>query len=151
MILFLDFDGVLHPSIKGEPDFCRLELLWNILRACPDVEVVFSTSWRELYPVQALIAFVTQGGGEDLAPRFLGTTPNFLIEPGKSYLGTRHIECCTWLEGNNQQERPWLAVDDYKYVFPSDSPTLYLTDGKTGLTVADAEKIIEKLKQGIIR
>lgn len=33
MILFLDFDGVLYPIQRSEPDFCRLELLWKMLRA----------------------------------------------------------------------------------------------------------------------
>ena len=36
MILFLDFDGVLHPLMRRGLDFCRLPLLWEILRAAPD-------------------------------------------------------------------------------------------------------------------
>jgi len=42
MILFLDFDGVLHPELDGAPDdfVCRRHL-WKILRTCLDVNVVF--------------------------------------------------------------------------------------------------------------
>jgi hypothetical protein len=81
-ILFLDFDGVLHPIQRSEPDFCRLELLWKILRACPDVEVVFSTSWRKIYSPDEIIEFVTFGGGEDMAHRFIGSTPSIVTEVG---------------------------------------------------------------------
>lgn len=39
MILFLDFDGVLHPHLRHEPDFCRLPLLWEILRVVPEARL----------------------------------------------------------------------------------------------------------------
>ena len=29
MLLFLDFDGVLHPNAKDKPLFCRVPLLWR--------------------------------------------------------------------------------------------------------------------------
>ena len=76
MILFLDFDGVLHPHLRHEPDFCRLPLLWGILRAAPEAKVVFSTSWREVYRPDEMVEFVTYGGGEDLAHRIIGQTPS---------------------------------------------------------------------------
>lgn len=147
-LLFLDFDGVLHPLLRKEPDFCRLELLWKILRACPDVEVVFSTSWREIYRPDEIIEFVTWGGGEDLAHRFIGFTPSILRENGAFITGSyhrRHIECRLWLTGNSQTNRAWLAIDDIAISFPPLSPTFYLVDGNTGLTESDVAKIIGKL------
>jgi hypothetical protein len=46
-ILFLNFDGVLHPP-HAERDqlFCQRHLLWAVVDTCHDVEVVFSTTWR---------------------------------------------------------------------------------------------------------
>ena len=46
MVLFLDFDGVLHPetALSTRADFQHLPLLWRILREVPEVEVVFATS-----------------------------------------------------------------------------------------------------------
>jgi hypothetical protein len=153
MILFLDFDGVLHPLQRSEPDFSRLPLLWKILRACPHVEVVLSTSWREIYRPDEMIEFVTYGGGEDLAHRIIGSTPERLSEPGAFiYVAgrpyhRRHIECELWLTGNKQTDHPWLAIDDIAKWFPPDSPNLYLIDGKLAMTETDAEKIIAKLKE----
>ena len=52
MILFLDFDGVLHPEgedhiFKGGVDFCFLPRLEALLREFPQVKIVISSSWRE--------------------------------------------------------------------------------------------------------
>jgi hypothetical protein len=96
MILFLDFDGVLHPLQRSEPDFCRLPLLWKILRSCPHVDVVFSTSWREIYRPEEMIEFVTCGGGEDLAHRIIGSNPRTPRARSTYVAGPqpeRHREC----------------------------------------------------------
>ncbi|MDP1593531.1 MAG: HAD domain-containing protein [Gallionella sp.] len=150
MILFLDFDGVLHPEVIGAPDdfVCRMHL-WKILRTCPDVNVVFSTSWREMHTVQELINFTTQGGGEDLTHRFIGSTPYIVHEPG-AFLSSpyyrRERECRLWLTGNDHQQSSWLAVDDYARYFSPFLPALYAVDPQTGLTDKDAEKLIVRLK-----
>jgi hypothetical protein len=48
MILFLDFDGVLHPAPQpgqgGEERFISLPLLEKVLRALPHVDVVISSA-----------------------------------------------------------------------------------------------------------
>jgi len=150
MILFIDFDGVLHPIQRSEPDFCRLELLWEILRACPNVEVVFSTSWREIYTTQELVMRVTKGGGENLTHRIIGSNPSTPRARSTYVAGaqpTRHVECERWLAENGQQHRAWLALDDIPEIFPPSSPTLYLVNGRTGLTEVDVEKLIDKLTQ----
>lgn len=147
MILFLDFDGVCHPeSGDAEALFCRVELLWQILRACPETEVVFSTSWRESYKFDELLEFVTYGGGEDLARRFVGATP--LVVRGKWAYQTersyhREAECRLWLAGNNQQHRPWLVLDDTAFWFKG--PTLYLVNHQNGLTDADVAAVIARI------
>jgi hypothetical protein len=146
MILFLDFDGVLNPAVNGEPDFCRLPLLWKILRACPDVQVVISSSWRELYCQDDLVQFVTSGGGEDLAHRIIGSTPSFLREKNVSYLWHRNTEILTWLKGNGYLHEAWLAVDDTARWFPKNSPSCYLTNPNIGLTEEDALAIIQRIK-----
>ena len=56
-ILFLDIDGVLNPD-KGDyphvfcPD-CVFQLK-RLFRACPDLKIVFSTTWRLGVPFFAL-------------------------------------------------------------------------------------------------
>lgn len=147
MILFLDFDGVTHPELRGEPDFCRNPLLWQILRACPNVDVVFSTSWREIYTFDELIGFVTINGGEDLAHCFIAANPSILREQGAYNNGKqyrRESECRLWMQINEPQ-RSWLAVDDLAVFFSPFSPVLHLTDRKTGLTDADVAAIIRRI------
>lgn len=149
-LLFLDFDGVLAPLQRSEPDFCRLPLLHQILRACPHVDIVFSTSWREIYRHDEMIAFVTRGGGEDLVSRIVGSNPRTPRARSTYVAGpqpTRHNECVRWLEENNQTHRAWLAIDDIAEIFPPSSHTLYLVNGKTGLTEKDVSALIERLNR----
>ena len=55
--------------------FSQIDHFWQILRAV-EADVVFTTSWRDDYPFDQLVAFVTAGGGEDLAHRFIGMVPS---------------------------------------------------------------------------
>jgi len=49
MILFLDFDGVLHPEFSHESrHFCCLPVLEQVVRQLQDCEVVISSTWRVL-------------------------------------------------------------------------------------------------------
>ncbi len=143
VFLFLDFDGVLHPSVRGEPVFCRLPLLWKILRANQNVQVVFSTSWRRDYPLEMLIEFVTYGGGEGLANRIIGCTPS-LESAGRN--GRRELEIQNWLDANKRSHSKWIAVDDQLELFAGGHSNLFLVDGTLGLTNADVANIIEKLE-----
>jgi hypothetical protein len=143
MIIFLDFDGVLHPNDRIE-EFCRTPLLWQILRACPDAQVIFSTTWRDSYDFDNMLDFVTAGGGEDLAHRFIGNTPSLEDE---GHYGRRDLEIKRWLT-TNAHTGAWLAIDDMAELFAGGHPNLHLTDGDCGLTDADVQKIIDKLTQG---
>lgn len=143
MILFLDFDGVLHPELRCEPDFCRNHLLWQVLRACPAVNVVFSTSWREIYAHEELVMLTTRNGGEDLAHRFIGCTPIIPFSQDAPY--SREAECRLWMQ-NNKPQQSWLAIDDRALFFTPFSPALYLTERSTGLNEMDVGKIIERLQ-----
>lgn len=148
-VIFLDFDGVLHPEpATDEQAFCRRRHLWQILEACPLAEVVFSTSWREFHPMPELIQLATEGGGERFAGCFIGATPHAVREPG-AYIARqvyrRERECRLWLAGNGQMQRPWLALDDFSAYFSPASPNLHLVDHKTGLTEADVIAIISRL------
>ncbi len=145
MILFLDFDGVLHPlnASHNGGAFCKVSILWQILRACPSVEVVFATSWRDDFSIEQLTEFVTYGG-DDLASRFIGATPTLVraTDPDPDY--GRELECCAWLAGNHRRD-VWIALDDVAADFSPACPALYLIDPTTGLTEADAERLIARL------
>ena len=72
MILFLDFDGVLHPVRSNIDDiFCRTPLLDQFLiHEMPEWRIVLSTSWREPHSMDELLDFIP----ESLHHRILGTT-----------------------------------------------------------------------------
>lgn len=150
MILFLDFDGVLHPEpVKpGYSElFCRRPLLWDILDACPHLGVMFSTSWRQEFTVDQLIEFVTENGGESFTDRFLGALPTLFSEPG-AYIARpiykRESEIKYWLFGNRLQTMPWMALDDFAGNFSPNCPNLLLVDPETGLTKANVISAIER-------
>lgn len=151
MIIFLDFDGVLHSHDIDDDKylFSPVSILWQILRDCPGADVVFSTSWRNTYQFYELIDFVTYDGGEDLEHRFIGATPSIVREPMSNYTraGHREQECRLWLSGNGYQKTPWIALDDMDIFFTAECPMLYLVDKYTGLTSADVENLIARIKQ----
>lgn len=143
MILFLDFDGVLHPVGGKAEMFCRLPLLWRLLRACQEIQVVFSTSWRETYRFDYLVDFATSNGGEDLVQRFIGITP--VSELSEDDPVNRLSECEAWLQENGHAQSPWLAIDDKGDWFLG-CPNLYLVDQTSGLQDGDVEEIIRRIR-----
>ncbi len=142
MILFLDFDGVLHPAIAREDTvFCCLPHLWSIMRARPAVQVVFSSSWRETFDPEVMLDFVTANGGEDLLDRFVGSNP--VLRNVQVY--QREAECLAWLRGNGMRDRRWLALDDAGHGFQERSRHLYLVDHQSGLQSADVPRILKRI------
>jgi len=102
-----------------------------------------------MHTVQELIDFSTQGGGEDLAHRFIGTTPYVLHEPGAFRVYPyyrRESECRLWLSGNGYRHS-WLAIDDYARYFSPACTSLFLVDTKTGLTEEAVAAIIQRINQ----
>lgn len=151
-LLFVDFDGALHPIDSGDfcgeiggemgfisvrddaPLFCRLPLLIDALRDHPDVQIVVSSSWRRLYSSRALRAFL----GE-LADRYLGETP-FLA--GCS----RHDEIVCFIRENELETVPWLALDDDPKNFPVSCPNVLWTDPEDGLAAESVAALREWLE-----
>jgi hypothetical protein len=112
VILFLDYDGVMHP----DPCTDRARLFENAPRlersldAFPEVGVVLSTSWRNQRPVAELLAPLP----EQLRRRVMGITPNFgefAVEP-QLVPYRRHAECVRWLQMHHLGDAPWVALDD---------------------------------------
>ena len=127
MILFLDFDGVLHGL--GQPKFEHLPRFEAILRDFPRVEVVISSSWREQFPLGEIRGFFS----EDVQPRIIGTTPAITAKWPPYPAHVRHDEICQYRLQQKMQERPWIILDDDARLFPKDCPELVLFDPAKGL------------------
>ena len=146
MILFLDFDGVLHPFPMKPSDrpFSAIGHLWAILERLPEASVVISSTWREWHDFSALVAMLRAQGGERFAARFVGTTP--ILEDDREYVrGVRQREIEAWLETNASQGRHHLILDDIESYFQADCARLFLVDGATGLTRDDVESVVAKM------
>lgn len=115
MILFLDFDGVLHPANprRGLPPeinrpFSCLPRLESVLRAFPQVRLVISSSWREHRAWDDLL----RPFAPDIAPRVVGATrvinqkwPPYSKHP-------RYDEIQAFLSDRGWENHPWVALDD---------------------------------------
>lgn len=115
--LFLDFDGVTHPLHCHERQhFSRLSSIEQVLRACPTVEVVLSSTWRLQYPLEQLRARFSN----DMRPRIVGVTPlaaNLPAGPSRLEAFPRHKEAWHWMLQNREAFDRWLAIDDRPYLF----------------------------------
>lgn len=147
MILFLDFDGVLHPissrivrregsaivieqAPEGEPLFCRVPILAAVLRDFPKVKIVLSTSWVRYMPREAMLEPLG-----DFADRITGS-----LSPYQR--GSRYERVQTFLEPFDGE--PWLALEDDRRNFPETAPVLW-TDSSTGLTIKDLAALRARL------
>ncbi len=107
-IVFLDFDGVLHPQPAFASElFGRLPPFENWLRERPLVQVVISSSWRMAYDLDQLRAFFS----DDLRLRVVGVTP-----PGGDSSGAREHQIRSWLRAC-APEAQWVAFDDCEWLF----------------------------------
>jgi hypothetical protein len=112
LILFLDFDGVLHPDPCTDPArlFEHAPRLVQVLSGYPNVSLVLSTAWRQTKPYEELLAVLPN----DLSERIIGITPNFSDFAAVAALipYRRQAECLRWLHDNRLQDQAWLALDD---------------------------------------
>ena len=132
MILFLDFDGVLHPINKtGGAGFCRLPLLAAWLREWPGVDVVISSSWRTAFRQIELVEVL----GPVVGQRVVGRTPELPRSRLRGWIAAeREQEIGMWLQDSWQPQRPWAALDDMAELFFKESPGLVLCDPAVGIT-----------------
>ena len=143
MILFLDFDGVLHGL--GRPIFEHLPRFEAILREFPYVEVVISSSWREQFPLDKIREFFS----EDVQPKIIGTTPVITAKWPPYLRYVRHQEIQDFIANHGFDTRPWLALDDDMTLFPADCPSLVLCEEVTGFDDEMADVLRARLNDSM--
>ncbi len=140
MIVFLDFDGVLHPDpcFDARRMFERVPLLAAVLARFPEAGIVLSTQWRSEHDAEQL---AEQLG--TLAPRVLGATPHFSSfgAPPSLVPYPRQAECMQWLAATGAAQREWVALDDRDYLFAPDCDRLIACDPARGLDESSAGRL----------
>ncbi len=145
-VLFLDFDGVMHPEFCHESKhFVHLETFEAVMRAAPQVELVISSTWRYKRSLEQLKALFS----DDMAVRIVGATPPYaqLNDVPDVLVGyEREAECRNWLEQHGRTTREWLAVDDRSWNFRPFNPHVFLVDGDVGLNASAAAKLAARIR-----
>jgi hypothetical protein len=111
-LLFLDFDGVLHPVGERALDenfrlianpglFVWRPILEQILMPFPSVRIVVSSDWRRLFDDENLVRLLGP-----LGSRFAGVV--------ETYGSSRAAEIRT--EASRRKASNWLAIDDHPSV-----------------------------------
>jgi hypothetical protein len=121
-ILFLDFDGVLHANTElGQ--FSKFRLLESYLAKMTGIEIVISSSWREAYSLEKMLALFPAS----LRNRVIGTTP---ILEARYAVGGRQREIEAFLQDAalNHTNAVWVALDDMAEFFDDGCPFLLLVD-----------------------
>ena len=125
--------------------FCCLPVFEQVLRRTPDWDVVITSTWRLQDPLDDLRARFSPY----VARRIVGVTAKFsqlesVPEPLQAF--KREAECNAWLRANDRFVFPWLAIDDRSWLYRPFNRALFLVYGKTGMTAANAEALVERLR-----
>ena len=130
VILFLDFDGVVHERDAGRSGLRRYEFLpriENVLRDFPEVVVVVSSDWRMPVPDWSA-RWARARVSADLRSRVIGAVPDLGEED--QAVGRRRREAEAYLRDNGMHGSQWIALDDNVTIWgPADSRLLVCDDG----------------------
>lgn len=151
MILFLDFDGVLHPDPCPDRErlFENAQRLSAVVEAFPELGVVLSTSWRVNRPFVDLLLPLPRA----LRNRVLGVTPSFSQFECPPALAPypRHAECVQWLREQQLDQGPWFALDDRTGWFAPYCENLIECHPERGLDEAVAARLSSLLQMARAR
>jgi len=123
-LLFLDFDGVLHPTSARGPGLLSKAPLLEVITD-EDCRIILSTSWRFQYSLEELCAKLP----EPVSIKVIGMT-------GSPYIGkhSRYYEIISYVSQLDRKPVQWRALDDAYWEFPVGCPELIRCNPNTGIT-----------------
>mgnify|MGYP000866005943 CR=1 FL=1 len=153
-ILYLDFDGVLHPAdvrvlpadrhprvyVRGQPTdrplFEHLPLLEQLLKPYPQLRIILATSWVREFGYEYALEQLTSS----LRERVIGATPNPAL--------ARYY--CIQIDAEERGVTKWLALDDDLNMWPESEMARVVapTDRLLGLAQPGIE---EQLSAALVR
>jgi hypothetical protein len=120
-VLFLDFDGVLHPGpgvVSSLTHWCWLPVLAQLLARQDDVRIVVHSTWRDDHDIGELRELLSSVG-----ERVIGATPE----------GGRLESIERWLEAHPDVSSYRILDDDESDFFHPLPPELILCDSARGI------------------
>lgn len=145
--MFLDFDGVLasydyirvtallgedHPDKYGYSFDPRcVKNLQLILKECPDVKIIISSTWKSMGLTKLLDMWKIRG------------LPGNIVDITPVYAENRGREIAVWLSRNPVDD--YVIIDDDSDMLKEQLDNFVKTDPKFGLTVDDCKKVIKIL------
>lgn len=132
IIVFLDFDGVLHyffpKKDKSDEENAYFYFLPNFESAIRELDneinfkIIISSSWREMKTLEEIKSYFS----DDIADKIIGVNPVF----DKNMDFVREEESISWLSTNASDEN-WIAIDDFKDIWKSYEKLIHCIDGFT--------------------
>lgn len=153
-VLFLDFDGVLHPesvyfyhrrgpvlvNAPGHHMFEHAGLLEQELQPYPSVKIVLSTSWVRRY--HGSVAKVARHLTRGLRERIIGATYHSRMDQHEFAEAPRGVQI--WADVVRRKPTSWLALDDDSEGWPTwCRDQLVLTDETLGIS---APHVLDELR-----
>jgi hypothetical protein len=166
-VIFLDFDGVLHPQGCAERDhFCFLPNFSEALKLADPFQrapIVISSLWRHHCTLKQIRKYFP----EDIAAQIVGVTPYMTdadareVTDWAQYGGNqsktchRQREVIMWMNAHSPSGN-WLAIDDRASYFHKNTPNLFLVpklvyQGDSGITVYQKAALTQRLGQFLQR
>lgn len=144
MLLFLDFDGVLHPYPCADSElFCWMDNFEQVLQSFPEIEIVISSSWREQRSLEAL----KQLFPTSLRSQIIGATPVLPVSDEDWLSPHREQEILQWLRQHQREDEAWLAIDDTLELFEHCTDRVLLCDSYVGLDDESSQQLVKYLQQ----
>ena len=134
-VIYLDIDGVLHPtSPMMDGLFGRAHLLEELFTNPSDrIRIVISSSWRFTHSLAALQAKLPSA----LAQRVIDTTGPALI--GKH---ARYQEIVAHATSKLDPGTEWRALDDSYWEFPNHCKELIRCNPNTGMSSKEVDQLL---------
>lgn len=146
MIIFLDFDGVLHPEPCSRPELllCELPRVERVLRDFPQAQVVVSSTWRDTRTLGELQSLFSP----DVALQVIGVTPPWRDLEDIVYNYQRQAEVEAWLRKNRSPWDRFAVLDDRAWLFSPFYAPLLKCDPATGMDDQVEQQLRDRLKAG---
>lgn len=135
-ILFLDFDGVLHPLGASKQNlFTRSSYLEDSCANYP-CEIVITSNWRITNTIDEMILRLPLS----IRSKVRGATGVLQEKKHK-----RFQEIKNYLEVNKLYDVSWVALDDSYWEFPNSCSNLIRCNPNVGLAKTEQVKIVDWL------